>query len=45
MTNLVSRLENRVQLTTDGHHAHLSAVDAAFDRKIDYAMLVKKYEN
>jgi IS1 family transposase len=43
MTDLASRLSNRVQLTTDGHHAYLNAVDAAFDRQIDYAMLVKQY--
>jgi IS1 family transposase len=43
MSDLASRLANRVQLTTDGHHAYLSTVDAAFDRAIDYAMLVKKY--
>jgi IS1 family transposase len=43
MTDLASRLTNRVQLTTDGHHAYLSAVNAAFDRNIDYAMLVKQY--
>jgi IS1 family transposase len=43
MTDLASRLSNRVQLTTDGHHAYLSAVDVAFDRNIDYAQLVKIY--
>jgi hypothetical protein len=43
MSDLASCLANRVQLTTDGHHAYLSAVDAAFDRNIDYAMLVKQY--
>ena len=43
MSDLASRLTNRVQLTTDGHHAYLSAVDAAFDRNIDYAQLVKIY--
>jgi hypothetical protein len=43
MTDLASRLSNRLQLTTDGHHSYLSAVDAAFDREIDYAMLVKRY--
>jgi IS1 family transposase len=43
MTDLASRLSNRVQLTTDGHGAYLNAVDEAFDRQIDYAMLVKKY--
>ena len=43
MTDLAGRLANRVQLTTDGHRAYLNAVDAAFDRDIDYAMLVKIY--
>jgi IS1 family transposase len=43
MSDMADRLTNRIQLTTDGHHAYLTAVDAAFDRQIDYAMLVKKY--
>ena len=43
MTDLASRLNNRVQLTTDGHRAYLTAVDAAFQNDIDYAMLVKVY--
>jgi 3-methyladenine DNA glycosylase/8-oxoguanine DNA glycosylase len=32
-----------VQLTTNGHHAYLNAVDKAFHLDIDYAMLVKMY--
>lgn len=40
---LASRLANRVQLTTDGHHAYLTAVSGAFGGEIDYAMLVKAY--
>ena len=43
MSDLANRLTNSVQLTTDGHHAYLSAVDAAFERDIDYAQLVKIY--
>lgn len=43
MNDVAARLANRVQLTSDGNHAYLSAVDEAFDRGIDYAMLVKKY--
>ncbi len=43
MTDLASRLSNRVQLTTDGHKAYLSAVAGAFGSEIDYAMLVKLY--
>jgi len=45
MMDLESRLTNRVQLTTDGHKAYLSAVEAAFGGDIDYAMLVKMYGN
>lgn len=43
MKDLASRLAHRVQLTTDGHRAYLEAVDAAFNRDIDYAMLVRIY--
>jgi len=44
MLDLESRLANRVQLTTDGHRAYLSAVGGAFGSSgIDYAMLVKIY--
>ncbi|PKN17695.1 MAG: hypothetical protein CVU71_14790 [Deltaproteobacteria bacterium HGW-Deltaproteobacteria-6] len=42
---LLNAFINRVQLTTDGHHAYLQAVDNAFDDDIDYAMLVKSYES
>ena len=41
--DLAARLANRVQLTTDGHKAYLSAVEDAFGAEIDYAMLVKIY--
>jgi IS1 family transposase len=43
--DLAKRITNRIQLTTDGHHAYLEAVDASFDRFIDYAMLQKIYGN
>jgi IS1 family transposase len=43
MSDLQSRLANRVQLTTDGHKACLEAVDSTFGIGIDYAMLVKVY--
>jgi len=42
MSDVASRLANRVQLTTDGFGAYLDAVDAAFD-DIDYATLTKIY--
>ncbi len=42
--DLASRLASRVQLTTDGHHAYLDAVESSFGYLgIDYAMLVKLY--
>ncbi|MGB8682930.1 MAG: IS1 family transposase [Candidatus Binatus sp.] len=43
MQDVAKRLINRVQLTTDGFHCYLDAVDAAFGQQIDYAMLVKMY--
>lgn len=43
MQDLADRLDNRVQLTTDGHKAYLKAVDDAFGDDIDYAQLVKLY--
>ena len=41
--DLAGRLANRVQLTSDGHRAYLSAVEDAFGSNVDYAMLVKHY--
>jgi IS1 family transposase len=41
--DLRGRLANKVQLTTDGHKAYLSAVEDTFGADIDYAMLVKLY--
>jgi len=41
--DLADRLSSRVQLTTDGHKAYLSAVEDAFGSQIDYAMLNKIY--
>src|SRR5437764_10282035 len=43
MRDLTSRLITRVQLTTDGHHAYLQAVEDAFESEIDYAQLMKVY--
>jgi IS1 family transposase len=44
MRDLASRLATRVQLTTDGHSAYLTAVEGAFGwNGVDYAMLVKLY--
>lgn len=40
LSDLRARLANRVQLTTDGHKAYLSAVEK-IDFDADYAMLIK----
>lgn len=43
MDDLASRLNGRIQLTTDGHRAYLEAVEGTFGIDIDYAMLIKVY--
>lgn len=43
MRDVASRLDTRVQMTTDGHQPYIVAVDRAFDGEIDYAMLQKLY--
>jgi hypothetical protein len=44
VSDLRDRLANRVQLTSDGHRAYLTAVEMAFgDDEVDYAQLVKIY--
>lgn len=43
MSDLESRLSNRVLLTTDGHRAYLEAVEGAFGSNVDYSMLIKLF--
>jgi len=43
INDLSTRLAHRIQLTTDGHRAYLTAVEGAFGADIDYAMLIKLY--
>ncbi len=43
MDDLASRLNSRVQMTTDGHKAYLQAIEGAFGADIDYAQLVKMF--
>lgn len=44
LRGLAPRLKHRVQLSSDGHKAYLTAVEAAWAfRDIDYGMLVKIY--
>ena len=44
MRDLQSRIRNRVQLSTDGNHSYLEAVDEAFGGDLDYGMLIKQYD-
>lgn len=43
MHDVESRLNRRVQLTTDGLHSYLEAVTDSFGSQIDFAQLVKLY--
>lgn len=43
MSDVCSRLSNRVQLSTDGHKPYLEAVEGAFGNNVDYAMIKKLY--
>ncbi len=44
MQDLASRMTNRIQLTSDGFTKYKDAVEEAFANTVDYAMLVKVYE-
>lgn len=43
MLDVADRLNDRIQLTTDGHKVYLRAVAGAFGNDVDYAQLVKHY--
>jgi IS1 family transposase len=46
LDDLRARLaSDRIQLTTEGHKMYVSSTWDAFGRDLDYAMLVKQYEN
>ena len=43
MADLAPRMSKRIQLTTDGWPAYVPAVEKAFGRNVDYAVLNKSY--
>ena len=43
MKDAASRISGRVQVTTDGHKAYLTAVEESFGADVDYAQLQKIY--
>jgi IS1 family transposase len=45
MEDVASRIDSRIQITTDGHRAYVEAVEGAFGMDVDYAMLIKLYGN
>jgi IS1 family transposase len=45
MSDLASRMAGRIQLTTDGHKLYMDAVALAFGQRVDYAQLVKTYDD
>ncbi len=45
VADLAGRLAHRVQLTTDGLKCYLNAVEEGFGGAIDYAQLIKIYDN
>jgi IS1 family transposase len=44
ISDLASRLRNRVQISTDGLRMYVRAIEASFPTGVDYAMIVKEYE-
>jgi IS1 family transposase len=44
INDLSSRLDNRVQLSSDGFAAYITAVESSFGTNVDYGQVVKAYE-
>jgi IS1 family transposase len=45
ISDLASRLNNRVQISTDAMNAYPEAIEFAFGREVDYAQIVKSYSS
>ena len=45
MEDVASRINSRVQITTDGYRAYVEAIEGVFGMDVDYAMLIKVYGN
>lgn len=43
LSDLKTRLANRVQITSDGYKVYLKAIEMVFGSEVDYAQLVKLY--
>jgi IS1 family transposase len=45
VSDVASRLANRVQVSTDALHAYVEAVEQAFGANVDYAQIVKVFDD
>ena len=45
VSDVASRMANRVQISTDGLRAYVEAVEQAFGSNVDYAQIVKVFDN
>ena len=45
ITELASRLNNRVQISTNAINSYPEAIELAFGREVDYAQIVKSYSS
>ncbi len=45
VSDVASRMANRVQISTDGLSAYVQAVEQAFGSNVDYAQIVKVFDN
>ncbi|MGH9617233.1 MAG: IS1 family transposase, partial [Acidobacteriaceae bacterium] len=43
MQDVASRMNNRLQISTDGLHAYVEAIETAFGADVDYAQIIKVY--
>ena len=43
VSDLASRLSNRVQITSDGHRPYVEAIETVFGTEVDYSILQKIY--
>jgi IS1 family transposase len=41
--DVADRMSNRVQISTDGLHAYMGAIESAFSGYVDYAQIIKTY--
>ena len=45
VSDVASRMRNRIQISTDGLPGYVEAVERAFGMNVDYAQIVKVYES